>query len=389
MKRQVLALAMGFWVTTQVVLAQAPPVTAEHLVEPARLTLGEPLLLYPGVEVDSLSRVNALGLDGAGNIYLADSFSHELRVLDGSSGELIRTIPLGETTQQVIGVAVARDTIAVTALVPGARENRVRLFHATGSEIDHFSFGMPWSGSIPVLWATDSGWMVLWNSRPPAAGTPGDLVQDSMTLFALDMSSPTLTEQRAFPVGAPRVMVTENSSLQVDLAHAPTLDVARDGAVYVVPSDDFTVEVYSAPGEPKRSVRANIARLPYNDQDFRARLERRIARAEEACPGCDRATILREHAVRVGHAEDYPVMGGILASRGGRFMVRRSDLLGPRRSDGLASRWDVISIDSGVIGRVEIPSGVQISRFAWPYIYARLGISHRDPRIRYKLIGPN
>lgn len=401
-----IAAVVTGWGAAGTVAAQDVPVTGltrQALEGAPALDLVEPLELFRRTGPDSTARIQGMDVAETGEVHLFDVSRKEVRVLDGE-GMTVRTIPV--PVPRPVEVTFARDTVLALTLMPPSRSGRITHLHV----IEAGGATEPRTDTLPVEFTgapfrirpTRSAWIFfhpVMEHPPEARDEP---LADSLILAELDPVSLEMRRKVAFPLDRPRYAVTPNWSLYEVMALQPTNDVALDGRIYANVEGGYVIGVHGPDGTLERRIVGEVDRVPYTEEEFRAGLDARIRSEREKarerdCGGCDEyADLLERHGPRVGHADTRPVLGRIVASPGGRFLVRRLDLeeapdapIEPSARSGpdRTAIWDLVDVEDGVLGRLRTPPGADVTHFAWPHVYVEFGEVLDHARVRFRIAG--
>jgi len=371
-------------------------ISREALRDPAPVGMDESVVLFEGVGEDSGSRMIAIAVDRDGTTYLLASRQRQVRVLD-AAGRQSMAFSVADDADPSFSpsrLAVARDTIVVVGsgmpLTIGAGEDRrilrvgkMHLFDGHGARL-----GMSEREALrtrPWMGATDSGWSFVYITLETGEQAGQGPLADSQVVARLDPANFALTPLVAFP-WAPRYMVTSASGVHRDMALFPTTAVARDGTIYTNTAGGYVIDVRSPDGAVVRRIVGDVERIPYTDEEFRAALAERV-RASRERGNAELADAIEREEPRIGHAEYRPVLGSLVASRGGRVLVRRLDVEPPAPGFGT---WDLLDVEVGLVGRLHTPPDATVEHFEWPYLYVRLNdLSRGYPYVRFRILDMN
>lgn len=374
-------------------------ISPEALRNPAPVGVDESVVLFEGVGADSDSRIGTIAIDRAGSMYLVDILQRQVRVLDASGVQtaVFSVADDDDPTFSPARLAVARDTIAVVGrgmtATAGERGDRSGLPVGKLRLLDGHGALLAMSErealrTSPRIGATDSGWSFVYFEPEFSQEVRPVPLADSLVVARVDPSTFEITRVAAFP-GPPRYMVTEARPLARAMALFPTIAVASDGTIYTNSAGGYVIDIRAPDGAVERRIVGDVERIPYTDEEFQSYLAEQVreARARGSAESTEFAAVLEQHGPRIGHAEYRPVLGSLVASRGGRVLVRRLDVEPPAPGFGT---WDLLDVEEGLVGRLHTPPDATVEHFEWPYLYVRLNdLSRGYPYVRFRILDMN
>ncbi|MGH7460933.1 MAG: hypothetical protein ACREMA_07885 [Longimicrobiales bacterium] len=366
---------------------QQTTIPKQLLVDPPGLRLEQPSVLFQRGVADTISEASVSEIDASRNAYLVDRGNNIVRRFD-VNGDVRLVIGRPQERRLVFrqpwDVAAARDSILILDIAATAAGTILKLHLLTSSGLPRGSVEERSGDNRRLGWpprdfvATDRGWLLAKVIPAQTVREPrkGPFI-DTVRVFSVEPSTFRLTKFIDIPVVARYSIGATVASRFMELH--PSYAIASDGRIYLNTAGGFVIDVLSRTGRAERRVFGAVDRISVTDADLRAYLA--TTQAQQTTTQARAAWV--EHGMWLGRAAHRPVIGSMVASRGGRVFVRRLDV--ESQTAGNETVWDLINIEDGIVGRLKLPQGVALSKFDWPYIYVNLGPGQRWQVVRYRI----
>jgi len=324
----------------------------------------EEVLSIGSVEGDivyQFGQIAGVDVDADGNVYVADSQAHDVRVFD-AQGNHLRTLGgpgsgPGEMSQLVTGVFVVGDRI----LVPDLGNQRIDLFALDGTSEGSQRLDLA-QGGVPIRWDAFSGGRLIVQKRSinlgdstvaprgdplltvPAEGVPPDTVA-------------VLPVGQSFQISGPRPQVRL-------FEPEPLWDASPDGRILTAINSAWRLEVWGADGSLERIVMRPSERKPVTDRDKDVIMDalRELARQQGAPPQAIEAL---PQIYQIG--DHFPAFASLALGPEGSLWVQNirsgDELAGEDETfdvqDLGSNEWGVFDAEGRYLGTVTFPGRYQ------------------------------
>lgn len=325
----------------------------------------QPALSIGVVEGDPHQEFN--GIAGAwrlsdGRIVVADQGTMELRFFDATGEHLSTVGGRGEGPGEFTNLGGLQVVRGDTLVAYNHLQRRVTLFDSEGSYIRTTPLpslpDRPWSmprgvfGDGRLLASAEAGFM------PSASG--GEVVGEPALYLRFDPRTEAVDTIGEFPIR--RYYAHPMSALLIPFEPEPAMTAAGD-AIYFGRATHFEIDVYSADGELRRSVRWERGGEPVTSADLE-RYRRNTLEPIEHPEMRERVgEAVRDLFAEVEMPETMPAHAGLRVDSEGYLWV--ADY---RPGEAPSERWTVLTPDGTLLGSVRTPEGLEIHQIGADFV---------------------
>jgi hypothetical protein len=294
-----------------------------------------------------LSRVIALAVSPQrGEVLVLDGLERSVSVFD-TAGRFLRSWGRegggpGEFRDQVVGMAVARDSVLV------ADVSTVHIFDLSGTLLESFPAATRLAVTTPFgVWPTAEGWTI--GMREVEPGVTGS--SPHQRFYALDLPREELIHPWLHQL--PRRAGRTNDPLR----HTPLAVVSHDGLIIGAPSASYELLWTGTGDEIRRRIEYRVPPVPYPPGVRRAQEEVMLnacdeSRAPQLCLARTRDYVADLKGVAPPPSR--PAIEKIIVGRG-RILIGRGDLDDTPHIRGNGTAFDLLDGDGMSLGRLSLP----------------------------------
>jgi len=321
-------------------------------------------------------QIIGVDVDAGGNVYVADSQAHDVRVFD-ASGRHLRTIGRpgsgpGEFGRAMNGVFVVADEV----VVPDMGNARIQRFSLAGDPLG--SAPLDLTGGIPLRWDLAGGGRLvvqrrMMNLADSAAAPTGD------PIVTPGLDDAPVDTVAMLPVGESMQVVGGQARIRL-FDPEPIWDADPDGRLVTSRNNDMRFEMWNASGSLTRIFTRPYEPRALTDRDKQVLLDAiaEAARRQGAPPAQVQAFLSQAQ-----FADHYPAFVMVALGPQGSVWVQRmrtgNELVGEEGTfdaqDLGSTDWDVYDAEGRYLGVVSFPGRYQPIRAMGDRFY---GIARDD-----------